>query len=131
MKKKLPLKLKCNLDEIFSGNKLDGYSGADLASLVRETQMICLRKTINKQKEKNKCLNNDNKNLNNNFDNDNFDFRNTGFNIENNLQEDLEEEEIFIEKEDFENSLRNIMPSVSKEDKFNDIEAGFIRDVTF
>jgi ribosome biogenesis ATPase len=115
--KKLPLKLKCNLDEIFSGNKLDGYSGADLASLVRETQMICLRKTINKQKEKNKSLNNDNKNLNNNFDNDNFDFRNTGFNIENNLQKDLEEEEIFIEKEDFENSLRNIMPSVSKEDK--------------
>jgi len=44
--KKLPLKLKCNLEEIFSGNKLEGYSGADLASLVRETQMTCLRRSM-------------------------------------------------------------------------------------
>ncbi len=44
--KKLPLKMKCDLEKTFSGNKLEGYSGADLASLVRETQMICLRRSI-------------------------------------------------------------------------------------
>jgi ribosome biogenesis ATPase len=114
--KKLPLKLKCNLEEIFSGNRLDGYSGADLASLVRETQMICLRKSIKKQNEKNKCLNNlnDNDNLNDNFD---FNYRSNGFGFDNQIDNKSEIEEIFIEKEDFENSLKNIMPSVSKEDK--------------
>lgn len=45
--KKLPIKINCDLNEIFSKNKLDGYSGADLASLVRETQMNCLRRSIN------------------------------------------------------------------------------------
>jgi len=44
--KKLPLKLNCDLEKVFFGKKLEGYSGADLASLVRETQMICLRRSI-------------------------------------------------------------------------------------
>lgn len=83
---KLPLKINCKLEDIFLGKRLEGYSGADLASLIRETQMICLRKSLSINK-----------------------------NIEDQTNSNGEEYE--IQKEDFEDALKNIMPSVSKEDK--------------
>ena len=92
--KKLPLKVNCKLEELFDGNKLDGYSGADLASLIRETQMICLRKSLSKQTTKNIDLN-----------------------FELKALDEENKEDISIEREDFEDALKNIMPSVSKDDK--------------
>ena len=54
--KKLPLKMKYDLNLLCTGKRLEGYSGADLASLVRESQMNCLRRSMINYNDSELCL---------------------------------------------------------------------------
>jgi ribosome biogenesis ATPase len=47
--RKIPMSQEVNLEEISKNSKLEGYSGADISMLVRESQMICLKRCQNSE----------------------------------------------------------------------------------
>jgi ribosome biogenesis ATPase len=83
------LKLDMDIDlKIINGDKrMEGFSGADIAALVRESQLHALKRLNNREKEKEK------------------------------EEEKEEIKEFKINMSDFEYSLSNILPSVSLNDK--------------
>jgi ribosome biogenesis ATPase len=89
--KNLKLDKDIELNKINMDKRMEGFSGADIAALVREAQLHALKRLNEKEKEKIK-----------NGDND---------------INDKEEVEFKINMSDFEYSLNNILPSVSLNDK--------------
>jgi len=89
--KNLKLDNDIELNKINMDKRMEGFSGADIAALVREAQLHALKRLNEKEKEKIK-----------NGDND---------------INDKEEVEFKINMSDFEYSLNNILPSVSLNDK--------------
>jgi ribosome biogenesis ATPase len=49
--RKIPLSEEINLEQISLSRKLEGYSGADLASLMRESQLQCMKRCIRENKD--------------------------------------------------------------------------------
>jgi ribosome biogenesis ATPase len=49
--RKIPLDSEINLTQISQSKKLEGYSGADLASLMRESQLQCMKRCIKENKD--------------------------------------------------------------------------------
>ena len=87
--KSLKLDDDVDLKKINGDKRMEGFSGADVAALVREAQLHALKRLNEKEKEKNKIFTeNDNKTV-----------------------------EFKINMSDFEYSLNNILPSVSMNDK--------------
>lgn len=89
--KNLKLDKDIELNKINMDKRMEGFSGADIAALVREAQLHALKRLNEKEKEKIKKGDND---IN-----------------------DKEEVEFKINMSDFEYSLNNILPSVSLNDK--------------
>ena len=89
--KNLKLDKDIELNKINMDKRMEGFSGADIAALVREAQLHALKRLNEKEKEKIKKGNND--------------------------MNDKEEVEFKINMSDFEYSLNNILPSVSLNDK--------------
>ena len=89
--KHLKLDKDIELNKINMDKRMEGFSGADIAALVREAQLHALKRLTEKEKEKIKKGEND--------------------------MDDKEEVEFKINMSDFEYSLNNILPSVSLNDK--------------
>ena len=89
--KNLKLDKDIELNKINMDKRMEGFSGADIAALVREAQLHALKRLTEKEKEKIKKGDND--------------------------MDDKEEVEFKINMSDFEYSLNNILPSVSLNDK--------------
>ena len=89
--KNLKLDKDIELSKINMDKRMEGFSGADIAALVREAQLHALKRLTEKEKEKIKKGDND--------------------------MDDKEEVEFKINMSDFEYSLNNILPSVSLNDK--------------
>ena len=89
--KHLKLDKDIELNKINMDKRMEGFSGADIAALVREAQLHALKRLTEKEKEKIKKGDND--------------------------MDDKEEVEFKINMSDFEYSLNNILPSVSLNDK--------------
>ena len=89
--KNLKLDKDIELNKINMDKRLEGFSGADIAALVREAQLHALKRLTEKEKEKIKKGDND--------------------------MDDKEDVEFKINMSDFEYSLNNILPSVSLNDK--------------
>jgi SpoVK/Ycf46/Vps4 family AAA+-type ATPase len=51
LSRKVPFDSDINLQETSKSKKLEGYSGADLASLVRESQLQCMNRCIRENSE--------------------------------------------------------------------------------
>lgn len=49
--RKIPFDSEINLSQISQSKKLEGYSGADLASLIRESQLTCMKRCIKENKD--------------------------------------------------------------------------------
>ena len=89
-----------DLGKINADKRMEGFSGADIAALVREAQLHALKRLNEKEKEK---LKKDNENK---------------MEFENDSNKTNEKEiEFRINMSDFEYSLNNILPSVSLNDK--------------
>ena len=93
--KNLKLDKDVEFNKINGDKRMEGFSGADIAALVREAQLHALKRLNEKEKEK---IKKENEKLNNDFNN-------------------KEENEFKINMSDFEYSLNNILPSVSLNDK--------------
>ena len=89
--KNLKLDKDIELNKINMDKRMEGFSGADIAALVREAQLHALKRLTEKEKEKIKKGDND--------------------------MDDKEDVEFKINMSDFEYSLNNILPSVSLNDK--------------
>jgi ribosome biogenesis ATPase len=89
--KNLKLDKDIELNKINMDKRMEGFSGADIAALVREAQLHALKRLNEKEKEKIKKGDND--------------------------MNDKEEVEFKINMSDFKYSLNNILPSVSLNDK--------------
>ena len=89
--KNLKLDKDIELSKINMDKRMEGFSGADIAALVREAQLHALKRLTEKEKEKIKKGDND--------------------------MDDKEDVEFKINMSDFEYSLNNILPSVSLNDK--------------
>ena len=85
--KNLKLDMDIDLKKINDDKRMEGFSGADIAALVRESQLHALKRLNQKEKEKEK------------------------------EEEKEEIKEFKINMSDFEYSLSNILPSVSLNDK--------------
>ena len=85
--KNLKLDMDIDLKIINDDKRMEGFSGADIAALVRETKLHALKRLNNREKEKEK------------------------------EEEKEEIKEFKINMSDFEYSLSNILPSVSLNDK--------------
>ena len=101
--KNLNLDKDIDLGKINGDKRMEGFSGADIASLVREAQLHALKRLNEIEKEK---IKKEKENKINNEDND--------INI---IINDKKEIEFMIIMSDFEYSLNNILPSVSLNDK--------------
>ena len=97
--KNLNLDKDIELEKINADKRMEGFSGADIAALVREAQLHALKRLNEKEKER---IKKENENLIKN---------------ENNIIEDKKDIEFKINMSDFEYSLNNILPSVSMNDK--------------
>ena len=85
--KDLKLSTDVDFEKINKDKRMEGFSGADIAALVRESQLHALKRLNQKEKEK------------------------------ENKKENEDIEEFKINMSDFEYSLGNILPSVSLNDK--------------
>ena len=98
--KNLKLDKDIDLGKINGDKRMEGFSGADIAALVREAQLHALKRLNEKEKER---IKKDNENK---------------MEFENNSNKANEKEvEFRINLSDFEYSLNNILPSVSLNDK--------------
>jgi len=97
--KNLKLDKDIELSKINLDKRMEGFSGADIAALVREAQLHALKRLNEKEKEK---IKKENENI---------------IKKEKNNIEKKEEIEFKINMSDFEYSLNNILPSVSINDK--------------
>ena len=94
--KNLKLDNDIELSKINGDKRMEGFSGADIAALVREAQLHALKRLNEKEKER---IKNEK---------------------ENNINNNINDEKIYefkINMSDFEYSLNNILPSVSLNDK--------------
>ena len=96
--KHLKLDEDIELGKINGDKRMEGFSGADIAALVREAQLHALKRLNEKEREKSKKENIKNEKKNN----------------DNNGEKEIE---FRINMSDFEYSLNNILPSVSLNDK--------------
>ena len=99
--KNLKLDQDIELGKINGDKRMEGFSGADIAALVREAQLHALKRLNEKEKERIKKENE------NKMENEN----------NNNKAKEKNEVEFRINMSDFEYSLNNILPSVSLNDK--------------
>ena len=99
--KNLKLDQDIELGQINGDKRMEGFSGADIAALVREAQLHALKRLNEKEKERIKKENE------NKMENEN----------NNNKAKEKNEVEFRINMSDFEYSLNNILPSVSLNDK--------------
>ena len=99
--KNLKLGQDIELGKINGDKRMEGFSGADIAALVREAQLHALKRLNEKEKERIKKENE------NKMENEN----------NNNKAKEKNEVEFRINMSDFEYSLNNILPSVSLNDK--------------
>ena len=98
--KHLKLDKDIELEKINGDKRMEGFSGADIAALVREAQLHALKRLNEKEKEK---INEENQIIK--------------IGKKNNEINEEKEEEFKINMSDFEYSLKNILPSVSLNDK--------------
>ena len=98
--KHLKLDKDIELEKINGDKRMEGFSGADIAALVREAQLHALKRLNEKEKEK---INEENQKIK--------------IGKKNNEINEEKEEEFKINMSDFEYSLKNILPSVSLNDK--------------
>ncbi|CCE65352.1 hypothetical protein TPHA_0K02220 [Tetrapisispora phaffii CBS 4417] len=94
-----PLDDSVNLSEIIRDDRCKNFSGADLASLVRESSVLALKRSFFKTDELDSVASN---NLDKEF---------------KDLTVGVQSEKILVTKSDFNNALRKIKPSVSDRDR--------------